>query len=77
MKKIVGIFIMMLLIGAIIASVNSISACTGFTANDEENVLVGSNEDWHDYNFNIRFFYTFIKIIYRFKRKYLFTKSVI
>ncbi|PNX48871.1 MAG: hypothetical protein BV457_02865 [Thermoplasmata archaeon M9B1D] len=46
-SKIVGIFICMLLIGTVVSVVNSVSACTGFTAIDGENVLVGNNEDWH------------------------------
>jgi hypothetical protein len=40
----------------IVSTYSQVSACTGFTASDENFVLVGSNEDWHDYNFNIRFF---------------------
>jgi hypothetical protein len=31
------------------------SACTGFTFSNEEKVLVGSNEDWYDYDFWVRF----------------------
>jgi hypothetical protein len=53
MKKIICIFILMLLIGTVVSHV---SACTGFTYSDGENVLVGSNFDWYDYNVNIRFF---------------------
>jgi len=45
-----------LLIGTIITSVNSVSACTGFTASDKENVLVGDNVDWYYPDFNLRFF---------------------
>jgi penicillin V acylase-like amidase (Ntn superfamily) len=52
MKKIIGIFIMMLMIGTVASQV---SACTGFTYSDENIVLVGNNEDWSNYNFNIRF----------------------
>ena len=52
-RKIIGICIMTLLVGP---SVFSVSACTGFTASDENLVLVGSNEDWDNYNYNIRFF---------------------
>jgi penicillin V acylase-like amidase (Ntn superfamily) len=53
MKKIIVICIMTLLIGT---AALQVSACTGFTASDGETVLVGSNEDWHDNNFNLRFF---------------------
>jgi len=42
-RKIVVIFVMGLLIAT---AVNTVSACTGFTASDGENVLVGSNFDW-------------------------------
>ena len=35
---------------------NFASACTGFTYSEENQVLVGSNEDWNDYDFWIRFF---------------------
>ena len=52
MKKIIGIFIMMLLIGTIASHV---TACTGFTFDDENNVFACHNEDWHEF-FNIRFF---------------------
>jgi penicillin V acylase-like amidase (Ntn superfamily) len=52
-KEIIGIFVTTLLIAAVVSQV---SACTGFTASDDNTVLVGSNEDWHDFNFNIRFF---------------------
>jgi len=34
---------------------NFASACTGFTYSEGEEVLVGSNEDWYDYDFWIRF----------------------
>jgi hypothetical protein len=55
-KKIVGIFICMLLIGTIIASVNSVYACLGFTASDDDDVLVGCNADWSvDWNVYINF----------------------
>jgi PKD domain-containing protein len=33
---------------------NTITACTGFTYSQEDTVLVGSNEDWYDYDFWIR-----------------------
>ena len=42
-RKILGIFVMGLLIGT---AVNTVSACTGFTASDKDNVLVGINFDW-------------------------------
>jgi len=51
-RKIVGIFVMTLLIGAVASQV---SACTGFTFNDEDNVFACHNEDWHDF-FTLRFF---------------------
>ncbi|UCB59189.1 MAG: hypothetical protein JSV67_02530 [Thermoplasmatales archaeon] len=51
-KKIVGIFVMGLLIGTMLSVVNSVSACTGFTAYDGEKVLVGANMDWSQ-NFNM------------------------
>jgi hypothetical protein len=53
LKKLVGIFIMLLLIGPAFISV---SACTGFTYNDENNVYACSNEDCGIFNFNLRFF---------------------
>ena len=37
---------MTLLIGTGVSVVNSVSACTGFTASDGEKVLVGANLDW-------------------------------
>jgi len=52
LKKLVGIFIMMLLIGTVVSQV---SACTGFTYNDENNVFACHTEDWHDF-FTLRFF---------------------
>jgi choloylglycine hydrolase len=52
-KKIIGVCVMMLLIGP---AVLSVSACTGFTASDDEKVLVGCNFDWsHDFNAYINF----------------------
>ena len=45
MKKIIGIFIVMLLIGTILTAVNTVKACTGFTASDGNTILVGNNED--------------------------------
>jgi len=49
--KIIRICIIGLLIGTSISLVNSVSACTGFTASKEGNVLVGSNFDWSmDFN---------------------------
>jgi hypothetical protein len=53
MKKIIGIIIVMLFLFNIATQV---SACTGFTASDENNVLVGINEDWYTKDFNARFF---------------------
>jgi len=53
MKKIIGIFIVMLLSTV---TLSQVSACTGFTYSDYENVFACHNEDWSDYNFNIRFF---------------------
>ena len=52
MWKLVGIFILMLFIGPIVSQV---SACTGFTYDDEKNVFACHNEDWHDF-FTLRFF---------------------
>ena len=34
---------------------NLASACTGFTYSENDEILVGSNEDWYDYDFWIRF----------------------
>jgi len=52
MRKILGTFIETLLIGTFVSQV---SACTGFTYNDENNVFACHNEDWHDF-FTLRFF---------------------
>jgi choloylglycine hydrolase len=53
-KKIIGIFVMTLLIGP---AVLSVSACTGFTASDGEKVLVGTNMDWSQgFNMFLNFF---------------------
>ncbi len=49
MKKIIGIFILMLLIGT---TVSQVSACTGFTAAEDDNILVGNNFNW-PFNFNV------------------------
>jgi hypothetical protein len=52
-KKIIGLCIMTLLI---CPAVISVSACTGFTASDGEDVLVGCNFDWsRDFNVFINF----------------------
>jgi len=51
-EKIVGISICMLMIAT---AVSSVSACTGFTYSDNENVFACHNEDWHDF-FTLRFF---------------------
>jgi len=57
MKKIIGIFIVTLLIGTALATFNSVSACTGFTASEGENVLVGCNFDWsQDFNVYMNLF---------------------
>ena len=53
MRKIIGIVIVTLLITTVSLQV---SACTGFTYSDDENVFACHNEDWSNYNFNIRFF---------------------
>jgi len=54
LKKIIGIFIVTLLIGTVVSQV---SACTGFTASKDENVLVGCNFDWsRDFNVYMNFF---------------------
>ena len=53
MRKIVVIFIVTLFITV---AFHQVSACTGFTASDGENVLGGHNEDWFDPDFYIRFF---------------------
>ncbi len=53
-RKIIGICVMTLLIGTVVSQV---SACTGFTASDDEYVLAGCNFDWsQDYNMYIHFF---------------------
>jgi hypothetical protein len=51
-RKIIGIFVMTLLIATIVSQV---SACTGFTYNDENKVFACHNEDWHNF-FTLRFF---------------------
>ncbi len=45
-KKIFGFIITSLLIGSIIITIPSVMACTGFTASENNIVLVGNNEDW-------------------------------
>jgi len=56
-KKIVGIVVMGLLMGTVASVVNSVSACTGFTAAKDEKVLVGANMDWsHNFNMYMHFF---------------------
>jgi len=45
-RKILGIFIVTLLIATAISAINSVSACTGFTASEGEKVLVGTTFDW-------------------------------
>jgi len=52
-KKIIGIFIVTLLIGTFVSHV---SACTGFTYDDENNVFACCNNDCGMFNFNMRFF---------------------
>jgi hypothetical protein len=52
-KKIIGILVIPLLIGTIVSQV---SACTGFTYDDEDNVFACHNEDPGLINFNLRFF---------------------
>jgi len=52
-KKIIGIFVMTLLIGTFISQV---SACTGFTYNDENNFFACHNDDSGDFLINLRFF---------------------
>ncbi len=52
-KKIISVFVCMLMFAT---AVSSVSACTGLTYSDEENVFACHNEDWSNYNFNIRFF---------------------
>jgi len=49
-KIFLGLFVMLLFL-----PINYANACTGFTYSEENNVLVGSNEDWYDYDFWIRF----------------------
>jgi hypothetical protein len=56
-KKFVSILVMTLLIGTVVSVVNSVSACTGFTASEDENVLVGTNFDWsHNFDVYMHFF---------------------
>lgn len=52
-KKIIGIFVCMLLIGPMASQV---SACTGFTFDDENNVFACHNDDSGDFLINLRFF---------------------
>jgi len=54
-KKLVSMLVMTLLIGTVVSMVNSVSACTGFTYADENNVFACHNEDWHNF-FTLRFF---------------------
>ncbi|MCJ2514093.1 MAG: hypothetical protein LN408_06630, partial [Candidatus Thermoplasmatota archaeon] len=57
MKKIIGILVVTLLIGTVVSTVNSVSACTGFTASEGENILVGTNFDWKlTFNVYMHFF---------------------
>ena len=53
MKKLIGIFIVMLLI--VTVALPTISACTGFTASDDDTVLVGCNQDIRKVAYYIRF----------------------
>ena len=52
-KKIIGILVGTLVIMTIVSQV---SACTGFTYDDENNVIASCNEDSGFINFNLRFF---------------------
>lgn len=46
-----------LLIGTVFTMTNTVSACLGFTASEDNNVLVGTNMDWsRDFNVFINFF---------------------
>jgi hypothetical protein len=55
--KILGILVVTLLIGTVVSTVNSVSACTGFTASEGENILVGTNFDWKlTFNVYMHFF---------------------
>jgi len=47
-KKIIGIFVCMLVISTVISVTNTASACTGFMAKKDNKVLAGHNEDWWD-----------------------------
>jgi len=49
-----SLFFLIIFLTFLILPVNA-SACTGFTYSEEEKVLVGSNEDWYDYDFWMRF----------------------
>jgi len=56
-KKLVSILVMTLLIVTVVSLVNSASGCTGFTAEEDEKVLVGANMDWsHTFNMYMHFF---------------------
>jgi choloylglycine hydrolase len=48
-KKLIGIFIIILFIGT---TVSQVSACTGFTVSEDDAILVGANHDW-PHNFNV------------------------
>jgi hypothetical protein len=50
MKKIIGLLIVTLLIGIVVLP--AVSACTGFTVSEDDNILVGANHDWTP-NFNV------------------------
>jgi len=50
MKKIIGFFIVTLMIGTAVLPV--VSACTGFTTSKDDTILAGANHDWTP-NFNV------------------------
>ncbi len=55
-NKIIGILVATLLIVTVVSVVNSVTACTGFTASDDDTILVGCNFDWsRDFNAYINF----------------------
>jgi choloylglycine hydrolase len=53
-KKIVGILISMLLIGTVISTIQTVSACTSITAIEDDFALVGQNKDWWDLDMFLR-----------------------
>jgi len=54
-RKILGIFVMTLVMTTLFMMTNAVCACTGFTTSEDDLVFVGANEDWWDPDPYIRF----------------------